>query len=70
VNVCRNHYLGRERRSKGYSFHPTQVSATAGAKGDAPKGTMEVEQDVIDVQLNKTGVFDLLRDYGSHPNNK
>jgi hypothetical protein len=59
--VYRNHYLGREKRSKGYSFHPTAFSATAAAQADAPKGTVEVEQDVIDAQLNKEGVMDMLR---------
>jgi hypothetical protein len=27
-------------------------------------------QDSMDVQLNKAGVFDLLRQWASHPNNK
>lgn len=70
MNVYRNHYIGREKRSKGYSFHPTAFSATAAGKGDAPKGTLEVEQNVIDVHLNKEGVVAFLRRYASHPNNK
>lgn len=65
--IWRNHYRGREK-SKGYTFHPTQASANA-AKTEPPKGTIEVEQDSIDAQLNKTGVFELLRRWASHPNN-
>ena len=68
VNVYRNYYMGREKRSKGYSFHPTSFSAAAAAK-EPPRGTVEVEHDVIDVQLNKQGVMDLLRQYASRPNN-
>jgi hypothetical protein len=63
--------LHRARKAfEGYSFHPTEFSATAAAKSDAPKGTLEVEQDVIDVHLNKAGVLELLRRNASHPNNK
>jgi hypothetical protein len=69
MNIYRNHYIGREKRSKGYSFHLNTVTAN-GAKKDPPKGTVEVVQDVIDAQLNKQGVIELLRKVASHPNNK
>ena len=69
MTVYRNHYLGRDNRSKGYSFHPTPFAATAAAK-EPPKGTVEVEQDVIEAELNKEGAFELLRKYAAHPNNK
>lgn len=65
--IYRNHYVGRKRKSKGYTFHPTETSAKM---AEAPKGTIEVEGLKIDVQLTKQGVLDLLRRYASHPNNR
>jgi hypothetical protein len=67
--IYRNHNTGREKRSKGFSFHPTRASADA-AKTEPPKGTIEIEQDTFDAQLNKAGVLELLRKCASHPNNK
>ena len=69
VNVYRNHYLGRENRSKGYSFHANTVTANA-AKKEPPKGTVEVEQDTIEIALNKQGLLEALPATPATQNNK
>ena len=54
--------VGRDRRSKGYAFHLNEFMARAASK-EPPRGTVEVEQDTIEVALTKEGVLEMLRKY-------